>query len=128
MIPPKPIGLFESRTENERLNTFNYRVGQETFEPTVNPIIRDKFFQMPEDVRLQNNIGINTNPMLMSLGCRTVQEANGVVTMGTDTPFDGSSYNITPLSWDSPLTYVAERQGFYASFKQPELLIRSNRR
>ena len=45
MIPPKPIGLFESRTENERLNTFNYRVGQETYEPTVNPIIRDTFFK-----------------------------------------------------------------------------------
>ena len=87
----------------------------------MNLIIRDTFSQMPEDIRLQNNIRIQTNPMLMSLGCRSVQEANGVVTMGTDTPFDGSNYNITPLSWDSPLTYVAERQGFYANFKQPEL-------
>ena len=128
MIPPKPIGLFEARTENERLNTFNYRVGQETYEPSVKPVIRDEFFQMPEDTRLQNNIGINTNPMLMSLGCRSVQEANGVVTMGTDKPFDGSNYSITPLTWDSPLSYVAERQGLHADFKQPELLIKSNRR
>jgi len=123
MIPPKPIGLFESRSEKSRLNTFNYRVSQEANEPTVNPVIKDKFFQMSDDIRSQNNIGINTNPMLTSLGCRSVQEANGVVTMGTDSPFNGSNYNITPLSWKSPLSYESSRTGLSHNFKQPPLPI-----
>ena len=123
MIPPQPIGLFESRSEKSRLNTFNYRVGQEVHEPTVNPVIKDKFFQMTDDIRSQNNIGINTNPMLTSLGCRSVQEANGVVTMGLGSSFNSSNYNITPLSWKSPLSYESSRTGLSHNFKQPALPI-----
>ena len=123
MIPPKPIGLFESRSENSKLKTFNFRVNQEVNEPSMIPILKDKFFQMPDDIRPQNNIGIHTNPMMMSLGCRSVQEANGVVKMGIDSPFNGSDYNITPLSWKSPLSYVPERKGLSHNFKQQPLPI-----
>ena len=64
---------------------------------------------MRTDIRSQNNIGINTNPILMSLGCRDVHQANGLVTMGTDSAFNGSNYNINPPSWkseQSSLNYI----------------------
>ena len=123
MIPPQPIGLFSTRSENSKLKTFNYRVEQEVNQTTMIPVLQDKFFQMPDDIRPQNNIGINTNPMMMSLGCRSVQEINGRVKMGIDSKFNGSDYNISPQSWKSPLSYVPERQGLSHNFKQPPLSI-----
>ena len=121
MIPPAPIGLFDARNEESRLKVFNYRVAQERHEPTVNPVIKQKIYQMPQDIRNQNNIGIHTNPMYISLPCKTVQEANGKVVLGNSSFYDRSTYNIKPRNWDSPLTYVPERAGFSHNFTQTGL-------
>lgn len=123
MRPPSAIGIFDKTSEDRRMKTFNFRVAQEHYETTVNPVIGDKHFQMPTDIRSQNNIGINTNPMLMSLGCRDVHQANGLVTMGTDSAFNGSNYNINPPSWKSEQSLTSERFGFSHNFKQPAITI-----
>ena len=123
MRPPSAIGIFDTRSEEQKLQTFNFRVAQEHYETTVNPVIQDKFFQMPTDIRSQNNIGINTNPMLMSLGCRDIDMANGLVKMGTDSPFNGSNYNINPPSWNSKQSLTSDRFGFSHNFNQPAMTI-----
>ena len=125
MRPPSAIGIFDEVTENQKMKTFNFRVSQEHYETTVNPVIQDKHFQMPTDIRSQNNIGINTNPMLMSLGCRDIDMANGLVTMGTDSPFNGSNYNITPPSWNSKQSLTSDRFGFSHDFKQKTMPIKT---
>jgi hypothetical protein len=123
MRPPSAIGIFDETSEAKRMKTFNFRVAQEHYQTTVNPILGDKHFQMPTDIRSQNNIGINTNPLLMSLGCRDVDMANNLVIMGSDTPFNGSNYNITPPSWNSEQSLTSERFGFSHNFKQPAMTI-----
>ena len=78
---------------------------------------------MKTDIRSQNNIGINTNPMLMSLGCRDVDESNGKVFLGNQAGFNGSTYSIVPSSWDSKRSFVPSRLGLSHNFKQPALSI-----
>ena len=123
MRPPAPIGIFDTSSEDQRMKTLNYRVFQDHHGTTVSPVIGDGFFQMPADIRSQNNIGINTNPMLMSLGCRSVQEANHLVKMGTSSPFNGSNYNVNPPSWKSKQSSTTERFGFSHDFKQKPIIL-----
>jgi hypothetical protein len=51
MRPPSAIGIFDETSEAKRMKTFNFRVAQEHYQTTVNPILGDKHFQMPTDIR-----------------------------------------------------------------------------
>lgn len=128
MRPQNSIALFEPRSQESKNKVYNYSVGQSYHEAEVRPLIKDKYFQMPNDVRSQNNIGLYTNPMLMSLPCRSVGEANGHVNLGNLDFFNVSNVNVKPVSWADKLGFVQERRGLTHDFKQRPLVINTYRR
>ena len=128
MRPQFSFALFDPRSEASKSKTFNYSVAQSYHEVETNPVIGDKFFQMPYDVRNQNNIGMYTDPMLISLPCRTVEEANGNLNLGELSHFNSSSVSVKPLGWNDSLSFVQDRAGFSHNYKQPALTLNTWKR
>ena len=125
MRPQSNLAIFDKRSENSKSKTFNYSVSQAYHEIDVKPMIQDKFFQMPNDVRSQNNIGMYTNPSLMSLPCRSIDEANDKRNLGNIAFLNSSA---KPVSWADKLGFVQERNGFTHDYKQKALVINTYRR
>mgnify|MGYP006079421301 CR=1 FL=1 len=128
MRPQTEFSLFEVRSEDSKSKTFDYSVSQSYHEVETKPVIGDKFFQMPDDIRSQNNIGIFTDPMLMSLPCRSVEDANGKLNLGELSHFNSSSMNVKPFGWSDPLAFVQDRNGFSHNYKQPALTLNTWKR
>jgi len=128
MRPQANLAIFDKRSENSKSKTFNYSVSQAYHEIDVKPMIQDKFFQMPNDVRSQNNIGMYTNPSLMSLPCRSIDEANDKRNLGNLAFFNTSNMSAKPVSWADKLGFVQERNGFTHDYKQKALVINTYRR
>ena len=128
MIPMHNIAALESRSVQSRETRFNFRFSDTTEGNSVNPQMSAKAYQMKDDIRHQNNIGIYTNPQMMSLPCDTVHEANGFQHLGNSQPFDKSLVTASPISWNSDLAFVPDRYGFSANFKQTPLTLHTFKR
>ena len=110
MRPQNSIALFEPRSQKSKNKVYNYSVGQRYHEVGVKPLIKDKYFQMSNDVRSaarKTTFGLYTNPMLMSLPCRSVNEANGHVNLGNLDFFNVSNVNVKPVSWTDKLGFCS---------------------
>ena len=128
MIPRNNFSALDKRSEASREERFNFRFNDTAVGSSVNPANLHKEQKQDVYVRNQNNIGIYTNPNMISLPCRTVEEANGKVVLGNMQPFDKSLVSAIPYGWDSKMTYIPARAGFSHDFDQTPLQLHTFRR
>ena len=119
MIPPS-FNPNEVKNPNRNVLLKRKSTKFDSTQPSVNVEFNmdQKNFQMPHDVRSQNNIGIYTNPMMMVMPCETILERNNIVRGGKGISFDKTDYNIKPKNWNNALTFVPELFGITADFSQ----------
>ena len=130
MIPPKnPIATNKNKAK------LNYRPSLSIDEPKVLPVMNQKDYQMKikktpfnlteNIVSPMRSIGMDTNTKLISLPCQTINQRNNYRILGKPIEFDSSTINATPRKWDSHLSFVPDRYGLSADFKQTPTFIYS---
>lgn len=79
--------------------------------PSFTPA-KESLFAVKDDIPpLSVQMGIHTNPNLMSINPLTIQQRNGVPVMGTEPSFNNSSFNLIPQDGMTTLTFVPTRLG-----------------
>jgi len=131
MIPPKnPIA-----TTNKNKAKLNYRTSLSIDEPKVLPVMNQKDYQMKikktpfglteNIVSPMRSVGMDTNTKLISLPCQTINQRNNYRILGKPIEFDSSTINATPRNWKSQLSFVPDRYGLSADFKQTPTFVYS---
>jgi len=132
MQPPKnPIA-----TTKKNKAKLNYRTPTLSIdEPKVTPIMDQKTYQMKlkktpfnlteNIVSPMRSVGIDTNTRLIALPCQTINQRNNYRILGKPIEFDSSTINAKAQKWSSQLSFVPDRYGLSADFKQKPTFIYS---